>query len=447
MTTQRPLILGAVLHGAGAHGSELWRLPDVPTNASIDIDWYTAQAQDAEAAGFDFVFIVDSQYVDAGFPPHHLNRLEPLTLLAAVAARTSRIGLIATVSTTYSEPFDIARRIASLDLISGGRAGWNIVTSQDPDTAGNFSRDEHGDYASRYGRARESVDVVRALWESYEPDAFTTDKRATRFLDPAKQHRIDHRGTHFHVTGPLNIQTSRQVHPVLVQAGASDHGRDLSAAVADIVFNFAIDLPSAVAFNDDVRARTRAAGRNPDDVRFVPGLVVEFDELPHPTGDRDDDLASAYFSLGRAFGGYDFTTHDLDAPFPDVPDVLGGGPNALHKTAALVQRARDEGLTLRQVLAEQSRRPWLATFRGSPVDIADEIIRWQDAGAADGFNLFVHSPHEWQVFREQVVPILRDRGRIAEHDDGATLRERLDLPIPQNRHVAARSLSHAAAGS
>ncbi|MCS5734164.1 NtaA/DmoA family FMN-dependent monooxygenase [Herbiconiux daphne] len=442
---RRKLKLGAVLVGVGDGSTpELWRHPDVPTDASIDIDWYVRQAREAEESGFDFVFIVDSQYVEPSFPNHHLNRLEPSTLLAAVAARTSQIGLIATVSTTYSEPFDIARRLGSLDLISRGRAGWNIVTSQDPGTAGNFGRDAHEDYPTRYRRALESVETVTALWDSYEPDAFSTDKTAERFLDPAKQHRIDHVGEFFRVTGPLNLIGSRQGHPVLVQAGTSPEGRDLSARVGEIVFNFAPDLEWGVAFTEDIRSRLAAYDRDPGDVLIVPGLTIV-------VGDTDADARRIYearkesvalppllFQLGRAFGGRDFTGYDLDAPFPDVDASREGG--ALGGAAAIKQRALDEGLTLRQTLRTLQSDHW-ATFVGAPATIAAEIERWYAAGAADGFNLFVQHPEDFARFRAEVLPLLVARGLFRTTYEGDTLRANLELPVPLNRHAHAAPVS------
>lgn len=333
--TDRHLVLGAVLIGVGdANGAGLWRHPDVPTTASIDIDWYIKQAREAEEAKFDFVFVVDSQYIDAGFPPHHLNRLEPLTLLSAVAVSTERIGLVATVSTTYSEPWDIARRVASLDLISRGRAAWNIVTSQDPGTAGNFSRSEHGDYATRYRRASESVDVVAGLWHSYEDDAFSTDKSAERFLDPAKQHRLNHVGEFFSVTGPLNVQRSPQGQPVLIQAGTSDDGRNLSAEVAEIVFSFEPTVEAAAQLKADILKRSEKYNRDPDDLLFVPGLSVFIRDTDEEAQQALDAAHDTYptdrllSQVKRIFGDRSFADFDLDEPFPDIdpttPESLSG---------------------------------------------------------------------------------------------------------------------------
>lgn len=434
--TRPKLKLGAVLIGVGdASGSALWRDPEVPLDASIDINWYVKQAREAEEAKFDFVFIVDSQYITPDFPHHHLNRLEPLTLLSAVAFATSRIGLVATVSTTYSEPFDIARRLASLDLISGGRAGWNIVTSQDPGTAGNFSRTEHGDHAARYRRAAEAVDVVQGLWQSYEDDAFARDRAATHFLNREKLHRLDHRGEFFHVTGPLNIQRSPQGQPPLVQAGTSSQGRALSASHADLVFSFARDKVEALEIARDVRARAERHGRDPASLLFIPAVSVTI-------ADTDDaayalraarmstaDLQRQLAALSRQFDGHDFSGYDLDAPFPDVARVSDAGIERFH---ADIAAARASGRTLRSVLADLGSA-WLQ-IAGSAATIADEIAGWYESGAADGFNLFVQHPSDWARFRAEVVPLLVRRGIFRADYEAKTLRGNLGLEIPANRH-------------
>lgn len=435
---QRELILGAVLTGVGGGSdTELWRHPDVPTTASIDIDWYTAQAQQAEAAGFDFVFIVDSQFIDATFPHHHLNRLEPISLLSAVAVRTAHIGLAATISTTYSEPYDIARRLASLDLISHGRAAWNIVTSMDSRTAGNFSRAAHGDPSERYRRGAESIQVVRALWDSYEDDAFSTDKAAERFLDPSKLHALNHSDEFFSVTGPLNIQRSRQGQPVLIQAGTSDAGRELSARAADLVFSFARTSEEAEELARDIVGRAAKYGRSRDDIRFVPALITtiadtteqalakkraEFDARP---------LERRLAGLKRALAGRDFTEADLDRPLEEV--LQDDGEAASSTAAKAIAESISGGHTLREHLYS-SEAHW-AHFVGSSEDVADEIERWTAGGWVDGFNYFVNTPEQWALFREQVVPLLVKSGRFRDGYDTETLRDHLGLPFVPNRNA------------
>lgn len=440
MTSARRLLkLGAVIHGVGgAEDSELWRHPDIPTTASIDIKWYAKQAREAEEAHFDFVFIVDSQYINHTYPNHHLNRLEPATLLSAPAVSTERIGLVATVSTTYSEPWDIARRVASLDLISDGRAAWNIVTSFDPGTAGNFSRSGHGDYATRYRRAAESIDVVKGLWDSYEGDAFSTDKAAERFLDPDKLHSLDHEGEFFSVAGPLNISTSKQGQPVLVQAGTSERGRQLSATQGEVIFSFAKAAEWAIDFATDIRKRATAAGRKPQDLLFIPALGVTIrdtdDEARQAAGRRRENvpLDRRLATLSRFFGGHDFSGYDLDAPFPALDAATVSST-----TAEAVEQARASGLTLRETLL--THQDTYAHFSGSPESIAEEIERWYRLGAADGFNLFVSDPEDYRRFRHEVVPILVQRGIYRAGYESDTLRGNLQLAVPLNRYTAANT--------
>jgi FMN-dependent oxidoreductase (nitrilotriacetate monooxygenase family) len=280
--SRRTLKLGAVLLGVGGPGQhETWLSPEIPGDASVDIRWYIARAQQAEAAKFDHVFIVDSQFITPDSPNHYLNRLEPLTLLSAVAVHTTHIGLVGTLTTSYNDPFNVARRLASLDLISGGRAGWNVVATGDGGTAGNYGRAEHYDYAARYGRALEHVRVVQGLWDSYEDDAFPRDKQNGVFFDRSRQHALNHVGEHFSVVGPLNIERSAQGRPVIFQAGDSNEGRDLGASIAEAIFTHAQTIEQGRAFALDIRARAEAKGRNPQDILIVPGIspiVADTDE-------------------------------------------------------------------------------------------------------------------------------------------------------------------------
>src|SRR6201996_5635248 len=250
----RKLHLAVAVYGVGGPGQHgLWKDPRIAKNASIDIRYYIKTAQLAEQALFDALFIVDSQFINPTYPSHYLNRLEPLTLLSAVATHTTRIGLVGTASSTYNSPFNLARRFASLDLISGGRAGWNVVTSFDSEVSKNFGLDEHLDYATRYGRAREFVEVARGLWDSYEDDAFPADVESGVFLDPAKLHALNHRGEHFRVDGPLNLSRSPQGQPVIFQSGVSEDGRKLAAHVAEGIFAFAESIESGQAFGADIK--------------------------------------------------------------------------------------------------------------------------------------------------------------------------------------------------
>lgn len=442
----RKLRLGAILGGVGMTPNE-WRRPEIPGNASVDISWYQARARQAEAAKLDFVFIVDSPYITPDSAPHFLNRLEPLTLLSALAVSTTHIGLIATLTTSYNEPFNVARQFASLDLISGGRAGWNVVTTGLEGAAGNYGREEHLDHTVRYRRALEHVRVVQDLWDSYEDDAFPRDKPAGVFLDKAKQHRLDHKGEFFSVKGPLNIERSRQGQPVIFQAGSSDEGRALAAHIAEGIFAGVETFEEAQEYYRDVKARVAAAGRDPAHVFIMPGLTPLIAATDEEAQRRDEesrgqlDLAKALVQLGRPFNYHDFSRYPLDEPFPDLGDL---GSNGYRGAAERIKRvARDERLTLRQAAWRFANRR--GGFVGSPATVAAEIERWFAEGACDGFNLHITNPAEFALFADQVLPLLRARG-IFRHDyDATTLRGHLGLPVPRNRHAArARSAPLAA---
>ncbi|UZW57724.1 NtaA/DmoA family FMN-dependent monooxygenase [Sphingobium sp. JS3065] len=396
--TRRQLHLGAILEGVGAdHAS--WLDPDLPGDASIDIDWYIDNARAAEAAKFDLVFIVDSPYITPDTAPHFLNRLEPLTLLSAVAASTSHIGLVGTLTTSYWEPYNVARQFGSLDQISRGRAGWNVVTTGLEGAARNYGREEHFDHKVRYACAREFVDVVQGLWDSYEDDAFPRDREAGIFLDKGKQHRLDHKGAHFSVAGPLALSRSPQGQPVIFQAGDSNEGR------------------------------------NPDHVKILPGLVpiiAETDEEAQAitaAAQETLDIGKLLVQVGRAFNYHDFSRYDLDAPFPDLSGSYKG------HAERIIREAREKGLTLRDAAYRFGQ--WRSDFVGSPETIADQIERWFTGRAADGFLLRVTRPKDFALFRERVVPILQQRGLFRTDYTDRTLRGHLGLPVPENRHTRA----------
>ena len=322
----RQIKLGAILEGVGIDQGS-WRDPDLPGDASIDIDWYIEQARLAEAAKFDLVFIVDSPFITPDTAPHFLNRLEPLTLLSAIAVATSRIGLVGTLTTSYWEPYNVARQFGSLDHISKGRAGWNVVTTGLEGAARNYGRDDHFEHGVRYARAAEFVDVVRGLWDSYEDDAFPRDKSSGIFLDKAKQHPLDHKGAHFSVAGPLALSRSRQGQPVIFQAGESDEGRNLGAHIAEATFASADGFEAGKSYYADLKARAAALGRDPDLITVMPGLVpviAETDEEAQAIVARQQaglDLGKLLVQLGRAFNYHDFKRYLLDAPFPDLTGV------------------------------------------------------------------------------------------------------------------------------
>ncbi|HUD37763.1 MAG TPA: LLM class flavin-dependent oxidoreductase [Streptosporangiaceae bacterium] len=439
----RQIKLGAILTGVGGPGQHFrWLDPEIPGDASIDVNWYIDYARQAQAALFDLVFIVDSQFITPDSPPHYLNRLEPLTLLSALAVTTQNIGLVGTLTTSYNDPFNIARRLASLDLISGGRAGWNVVTSGDAGAAANFSRDEHFDYDTRYGRGLEFVQVTQGLWDSYEDDAFPRDRQARMFLDPARQHALNHRGEHFTVAGPLNISRSKQGQPVIFQAGDSEQGRDLGAAMGEGIFTHAASIEAGQAFYTDIKTRALAKGRNPDDIIILPGVsVVVGDtdaharEIEHELQLADHDFDRALAELGRPFGWHDFRQYNLDAPFPDVLHVA---ERSFRTQAERINKlAKDNGYTLRQTVQHLSA-PRPSPFVGSPATVAGQMRRWFDERALDGFNIFVGHPSQFRRFTKDVVPILQELGVYRTEYESDTLRGNLGLPIPQNRYTKSR---------
>ncbi|MFT4122458.1 MAG: NtaA/DmoA family FMN-dependent monooxygenase [Microbacteriaceae bacterium] len=442
---ERQLKLALSVYGVGGPGSHsLWKDPRIPKDASVDIDWYIARARQAEAALFDALFIVDSQFIDASYPPHYLNRLEPLTLLSAVATHTRHLGLIDTASSTYNSPFNLARRFGSLDLISNGRAGWNVVTSFDTGTSRNYGLEEHLDYATRYGRAREAVEVVRGLWDSYEDDAFVADVERDVFLDPERLHALNHRGEHFRVDGPLNLQRSRQGQPVIFQAGVSEEGRDLASRVAEGVYAPGESLDAATAYYADVKGRLSAHGRDEGDLVILVGatpVIGSTDEearrLARDIWEADNDFDRKLAAFGRGFGGHDFSVHDLDAPFPDVAALAERGGRT--RSREIVERAREEGLTLRQTV-ELFTRYTPSPFLGSPETVADTIETWFRGRAADGFNLRTRTPDDLDRFTGEVLPILQRRGLFRTEYEADTLRGNLGLPVPVNRYTAARRL-------
>lgn len=446
MGSNRQLHLGAVPYGTGGPGSHtLWLDPEIPGDASVNIDWYVEMAQLAERGKFDLVFIVDSQFITPYSPPHYLNRLEPLTLLSALATRTERIGLVGTATTSFNSPFNLVRRFGSLDLISRGRAGWNVVTSGDAGTAGNYGLDEHYDYDTRYGRAQEYVELARALWDSYEDDAFVRDRETGVFLDRSKQHVLDHEGRYFKVRGPLNLVRSEQGHPVIFQAGDSDQGRDLGASVGEGIFTHAPDIVAGKAFYDDIKGRAQVKfGRRPDDLVIMPGIKIvvgdtdaEAREIEAADNERDHTFAAALAEFGRPFGWHDFQQYDLDAPFP--AEALTHGERSFYTQAqAITQRAVENGWTLRE--AVQSTRHFRhSEFVGSATTVADKLIEWWEARACDGFNVGLDHPANFRRVIEEVVPILQERGVFRSDYDATTLRGHLGLPVPVNRYAASRT--------
>jgi len=436
--TKRQLKLGLVTTGVGGPGEyNRWLDPEIPVDASVNIDWYIDIVRQAEAAKFDLVFIVDSQFITPDSPPHYLNRLEPLTLLSALAVATSHIGLVATATTSYNDPYNLARRLASLDLISKGRAGWNVVTSGDAGTSRNYGKDEHYDYDTRYARAHEYLDVARGLWRSYEDGALVRNRETGQFLDSEKLHKLNHKGRFFSVEGPLNIQRSPQGEPVIFQAGDSDQGRDLGAAIADGIFTHSKTIEQGQAFYADLKRRAVARGRNPDEIVIMPGVTVtvgdtdaEGREIQRHYQQQDHSFDQALAAFGRSFGWHDFRQYDLDAPFP--AEALEYARNSFFTGAKkATDLAVSKGLTLRQAV-EASRTSRPGPFVGSAETVADQIALWFEGRAIDGLNIHAGHPSQFRRFTQEVVPILQERGLFRRDYEATTLRGNLGLPIPTN---------------
>lgn len=439
MTTPRQIKLGFILHGVGRTWGD-WRHPDRDIGASTSFPFYKRQAQLAERGKFHFLFVADSLSINAKSSPHYLNRFEPLTILSALAAATSHIGLVATLTVSYSEPFNVARQFASLDHISGGRAGWNVVTSWLGDTAANFSRAEHPAHDVRYRIAAEYLDVVQGLWDSWEDDALVGDKATGQFVDPDKLHRLDHEGDFFQVRGPLNIKRSRQGQPVIFQAGASNDGRAFAAERAECIFTGAQTIEEAQEYYRDVKARARSFGRHPDQLSILPGigpvigLTEEDAEAKHRELAALGSIETGLGFIARAFNDHDFSQYDLDVPFPDVAH-LGLNSNQSQSNRILAE-VHAEKLTLREI-AQRLSTPRSA-FVGTPAQIADALQLWFENEGADGFVFFETLPGQLDIFVDQVVPILQARGLYHHDYEGETFRETIGLPFPENRHTRAR---------
>jgi FMN-dependent oxidoreductase (nitrilotriacetate monooxygenase family) len=442
MSEKRKLKLGTVIHGVGSSMSA-WRHPDVQVDASVSLSFYTEQAQKAEAGKFDFLFIADGLFITDKSMPHFLNRFEPVTLLSALAANTSRIGLVGTLSTSYSEPFTVARQFSSLDHLSGGRAGWNVVTSPGEGSATNFNKGEHPAHTTRYQIAEEYLEVVKGLWDSWEDDAFVRDKKNGVFFDPAKLHALNHKGEFFSVQGPLNIGRSKQGRPIVFQAGSSDSGRSLAAQTADAVFTGHETLEEAKLFYADVKKRASAYGRLPEEILILPGISPIVGATEDEAERKYEEVANlgsiddALLYLSRFFNYHDFSQYPLDEPFPDLGDF--GSEGFKSSTDKLKKNAKEKNLTLRQVALHVATPK--GPFIGTPEKVADLIQQWFEEEGADGFIIGSKVPRWFNDFVELVVPILQERGIYRTEYEQDTLRGNLGLPYPVNRYTQQSILS------
>ena len=441
MAPCRQIKLGMFLRPAGHHLAA-WRHPRSQVDAGVNFRHFVDIAQTAERGLFDMLFSADSATANAVFTENGLRRMsyvawiEPFTLLAALASVTTHIGLACTASTTYEEPFSLARKFASLDHVSGGRAAWNLVTTGNHTAAQNFSRGAHPPKTQRYQRAREFADVVLGLWDSWDDDAFIRDRESGVYFDPGKMHVLRHAGEHFNVMGPLNVARSPQGRPVLVQAGASEEGMVLAAETAEVVFSAAPTLEDARSFYSDVKGRMGKFGREADDLKIMPGFFITVARTRQEAQEKHDYLQSLLHpEVGLALleqrTGLDLSGHDVDGPFPDLP----AGEVVSSRATLIRDMAMKDELTIRQTWERIAGGRGHFDFHGSPGDVADVMEQWFKSGAADGFNIMPPvMPGGLDDFVDLVVPELQKRGLYRTRYEGPTLREHLGLKRPVSRY-------------
>ncbi len=450
MTAKRQLHLGAFMRPVSLH-TGAWRYPGAYPDANFNFLHLKRFAQTLERAKFDAFFMADhlavlNMPIDSLKRSHTVTSYDPLVLLPALAAVTDRIGLVATASTTFDQPYNIARKFASLDHISSGRAGWNLVTTSNPDAALNFGLEEHMEHGERYRRAREFFDVVTGLWDSWADDAFIRNVESGIYFDPDKLHVLNHQGEFLSVRGPLNIARPIQGWPVIVQAGASDDGRQIAAETAECVFTAQSNLANGQNFYADVKGRMEKAGRSPEYMKILPAaFVVVGDSLQEAQDKRakldslvhyDSGLASLSIAIG-----HDASKFDPDAPLPDIPESNASKTSRQN----VIDLARRTNMTVRQIAQRLGGYSGLA-FVGTPQTIADEMQQWLELRGSDGFTVvFPYLPGGLDDFCEKVVPELQRRGIFRTEYQGTTLREHLGLPRPDNQFFRADALSRRAA--
>lgn len=427
----RKIHLGLFLLGTGSHVAG-WRMPGA-MDSFQDIEMVKQIAVEAERGKFDLIFMGDNLNADPGAHPSYTARLEPLTLLAAIAGATRHIGLGATASTTYGDPFSVARIFASLDHISGGRAAWNAVTTANPAAAANFGT-MHPDHSRRYEVAEEFLGVVRGLWDCWADDAIVADRESGVYIDPSKVRALDHEGAHFKVKGPLNISRSPQGQPIILQAGGSEAGQELAAKSADVVFSVTQDLDEARAFYASLKGRLPAYGREPDSLVILPGVMPIVGRTEREAHDKLAELqgfiseTNALSLLSDRFG-IDMSIYDLDGPVPE--DLVPS--DSYHAFArVMLDKAKRENMRLRDIynLMAAARGHWVLC--GTPDYIADTLETWFTTGAADGFNVMPsHFLGGLADFVDMVVPILQARGLYRTEYEGTTLRDLMGMARPE----------------
>jgi FMN-dependent oxidoreductase (nitrilotriacetate monooxygenase family) len=444
MSRQGQMRLGAFFNPTGHHVAS-WRHPRAQADAGINFKHYVEITKTAERAKFDLVFLADNVCVrDAHMEAlsrsaQYIANFEPLTLLSALSTHTSHIGLVATMSTSYNEPFHVARKFASLDHLSSGRAGWNLVTSGMAAEALNFNRDAHYEHGERYDRAQEFAQVVVGLWDSWEDDAFLRDKESGHFFKPDKLHRLNHKGKHFSVRGPLNVPRSPQGRPVIVQAGGSEDMIAVAAEFAEVIFCAPLNLEQAQTFYANIKGRLAQHGRSPDEMKVMPGLSAIVGRTEAEAEERYEYLQSlihpivAREILSTVLGGVDLSSYPFDGRLPEDLPLS----NASRSTFANVtEMARKENLTMRQVAMRVAGARAKAVVRGSPQQVADYMEEWFRKNGCDGFNLMPpFLPGGLDDFVELVIPELRRRGLFRSEYEGCTLRENLGLARPVNRYA------------
>ncbi|MCF4127009.1 LLM class flavin-dependent oxidoreductase [Methylobacterium sp. SyP6R] len=445
--TTATMRLGAFFYATGHHVAG-WRHPSSEADGGLVLDRYVGWAKRAEAAKFDLIFLEDGTGIrDADLRSSERTarsaHFEPVTLLSALAAVTGRIGLVATTSTSFNEPYNVARRFASLDHLSGGRAGWNLVTSATDLEAANFGNDTISRHADRYERAEEFVDVVLGLWNTWDDDAVVIDKASGQFSKPDGFRPLDHKGKHFEVRGPLNIPRTPQGQPVLVQAGSSGPGKDLAARTAEIVFTANQTLDEAVEFSRDLKGRMARFGRSPDDLKVMPGLFPVVGRSEAEARDKFEELQALIdpvvgLALLSRMVGHDLSGFDPDEAVPDLPATEG----LKSRQQLMFDLARREGLSLRRLYLRIAGARGHSQIVGTPAQIVDEMEARFRAGGADGFNIMPPTlPGGLDDFIELVLPELRRRGLFRDQYEGRTLRSHLGSRPPLG-HGPGRPAQH-----
>jgi FMN-dependent oxidoreductase (nitrilotriacetate monooxygenase family) len=438
--------LGAFFHPTGHHVAS-WLHPDAQIDAGTNFRHYVELAQMSERAKFDLMFLADALAVRDGNLeplsrwPQYMAYFEPITLLSGIAGLTERIGLVSTATTSYNEPYNVARKFASLDHISGGRAGWNVVTSANISEAFNFGREAHFEHGERYDRALEFTEVVFGLWDSWDDDAFLRDRTTGRYFDPAKLHTLNHKGEHFSVRGPLNVARPPQGRPVIFQAGSSEVGRELAARTAEAVFTPQHSLEGAQAFYRDLKGRMAKYGRSPVHLVIMPGLNPIVGRTRREAEEKHQYLQSLIHPdvglelLSNALADFDLRPYDLDGPLPEAAyNVTPKGSTTSFRN--VLSWAKEENLTIRQLYQRFAGARGQRTVIGTAADIVDQMQEWFVNRGVDGFLIQPsHLPGGLQDFIDLVIPELRERGLFRTEYNGTTLRDHLGLPRPRSRYA------------